>query len=183
MNATGDSGQPTWGAVHKLLHWLVAAAVLVQLYLGFELGDLADEDPARPETLRLHATVGLTILVLMVARLAWRLTHPVPPPPATLGPRLARASRAVHLTFYAALLILPVSGLLLVASSGNPVPLAGGLSLPGFGPAADALRGALWYLHASVAIATSILVLVHVGAAVRHAVLRDGTVSRMLPGG
>jgi len=182
MNRAHDAHQPRWTSVHKLLHWIVAVAVILQLALGFELGDLADEDPERTEVLRLHATTGVTILALMLVRLGWRLTHAVPAPPATLGPALSRGARAIHLAFYVSLIVLPVSGLLLVAASGNRVPLLGA-DLPGFGPASDALRTTLWYVHAVFAIATSVMVLGHIGAALRHALLRDGTFSRMLPWG
>jgi cytochrome b561 len=182
----GDSRNGTavrWTALHKLLHWAVAGAVFAQLYLGFQLDDLADEDPARVRILAWHATTGTIILALMLARLAWRLSHPVPPPPGTLGPRLARAAVIAHRAFYVLLLLLPVSGLALVASAGQTVPLAGGLALPGFGPLGEAARAGLWYLHTGAALATCVLLLGPLAAAVRHGLLRDGTVSRMLPGG
>ena len=180
MNASQDIGGSRWTIVHQLLHWLVAAAVIYQLTLGFDLGDLADDDPQRLTVLRLHATTGITILVLMLLRLGWRLTHDTLPPPTGLGPRLATGARIIPRAFYVALLVLPVSGLLLVAASSDRVPLLG-LDLPGFGPAAEWLRATLWILHTVFAIATSIMVLLHIGAALRHALLRDGTFSRMLP--
>ncbi len=181
MNDSGTAGAARWTGVHKVLHWLIAAAVLYQLSLGFDLGDLADDDPRRLEVLRLHAATGLTILVAMLVRLCWRLTHAVPPPPVTLGPTAARLSLGVHRAFYVVLLALPVSGFLLLAASAERVPLPG-FDLPGFGPADRALRATLWWTHAVLAITASLMVLGHIGAAVRHAVLRDGTFSAMLPG-
>ena len=180
MNASQDTGSRRWTIVHQLLHWLVAAAVIYQLTLGFDLGDLADDDPQRLALLRLHATTGVTILVLMLLRLGWRLSHEVLPPPTSLGPKLAAGARIIHRAFYVALLMLPVSGLLLVAASSDHVPLVG-FDLPGFSPTPEWLRTTLWILHAVFAIATSIMVLLHIGAALRHAFLRDGTLSRMLP--
>lgn len=181
MNTSTDGGQATWTTVHKLLHWVIAVAVIYQLSLGFGLGDLANDDPQRLEVLRLHATLGLTILVLMLVRLGWRLTHSVPAPPGALSSALARAAHAVHIAFYVALLILPLSGLLLVAASGETIPLVGS-DLSGFGPLGDTLRATLWYVHATFAIAVSLMVLGHIGAAIHHAFKRDGTFSRMLPG-
>jgi cytochrome b561 len=181
MNISTDAGHSGWTTVQKLLHWVIAAAVIYQLSLGFGLDDFADDDPQRLEVVRLHATLGLTILVLMLVRLGWRLTHAIPSPPMTISPTLARAARAIHLAFYVALIILPLSGLLLVAASGETVPLVG-TDLPGFGPASDTLRATLWYVHATFAIAISLMVLGHIGAAVHHAFKRDGTFSRMIPG-
>jgi cytochrome b561 len=106
--STSPAATPArWTALHKLLHWAVAAAVLAQLWLGFQLDDLAEDDPERLRTLALHASTGLLVLALMLVRLPWRLSHPVPPPPATLGPRLARASVIAHRAFYVLLLVLP----------------------------------------------------------------------------
>ena len=102
-------------------------------------------------------------------------------PPAVLSPAMARAAGIAHVAFYVTLLVLPLSGLALVASGGDRIPLLG-LDLPGFGPSGDLLRSSLWVVHVAFAIATSILVLVHIAAAVRHAMRRDGTFSRMLPG-
>lgn len=175
-----DKSQSEWTTVHKLLHWIVAAAVILQLALGFQLDDLAAGDPQRIEVLRQHATLGITVLVLMLIRLAWRVTHPVPSPPATLSPRAAAAAIAVHRVFYIALLVLPLSGLALVAASGDRVPVLGG-NLPGFGAAPDSVRGVFWFVHIAFALAVSLLVLGHMGAAIVHAVKRDGTFSRMLP--
>jgi len=165
--------------VQKLLHWVVAAAVIYQLSLGFGLDDLADEDPERLEVLRLHATLGITIFALMLVRLGWRLTHAVPSPPSNLSPSLARAARVVHLGLYAALLLLPLSGLLHVVISHDYVPLLG-VDLPGLGTHGKVAAG-MFYMHKALAIAISLMVIGHVGAAIRHAFLRDGTLSRMLP--
>ena len=180
MNVSTDAGRAQWTKVQKLLHWVIAAAVIYQLSLGFGLDDFADEDPERLEVLRLHATLGITILALMLVRLGWRLTHAAPAPPSNLSPTLARAARAIHLGLYVALLVLPLSGLLHVAVSHDRVPLLG-TDLPGFGPSHGKLGAALWYVHAAFAIAISLMVIGHVGAAIRHAFLRDGTLSRMLP--
>lgn len=168
-----------WTTVQKVLHWVIAAAVIYQLSLGFGLDDFADEDPERIEVLRLHATMGITIFALMLVRVGWRLTHAAPSPPSNLSPMLARAARATHLGLYAALLVLPLSGLLHVVITHDHVPLLGA-DLPGLG-AHGKVGAALWYVHAAFAIAISVMVIGHVGAAIRHAFLRDGTLSRMLP--
>jgi len=179
MKLPTDTGGAGWTTVQKLLHWVVAAAVIYQLSLGFGLDDFADEDPERLEVLRVHATLGIAIFGLMLVRLGWRVTHAVPSPPSNLSPTLARAAHAVHLALYVALLALPLSGLLHVAITHDHVPLLG-VDLPGFG-AHGKVGSALWYMHAAFAIAISLMVIGHIGAAIRHAFLRDGTLSRMLP--
>ncbi len=155
----------------------------MQLSLGFDLGDLADDDPGRGEALRTHASLGVAILLLMLFRLAWRLSHEVPSPPETVSPTLQRLALYVHRTFYLLILIMPVSGYLLVSASGAPVPLIG-IELANAPITGKATRAALWYTHAVCGITISILFIAHTAAALHHAaILKDGTLRAMLPGG
>jgi len=170
-----------WTSTHKFLHWTVAVAVVVQLSLGFDLGDLADDDPGRADALRTHASLGVTILFLMLYRLAWRLSHEVPSPPQTLSPAFQRLSLYAHRAFYLLILAMPVSGYLLVSASGQSVPLIG-IELPDAPITGKAARAALWYTHAVCGITISLLIIAHTGAALRHAfILKDGTLRAMLP--
>jgi cytochrome b561 len=170
-----------WTGTQKFLHWAVAVAVVVQLSLGFDLGDLADDDPGRVDALRTHASLGVAIFVLMVFRLAWRLSHDVPSPPETLSPMFQRAALYAHRAFYVLILIMPVSGYLLASASGEPVPLIG-IELANAPVTGKAARAALWYTHAACGITISLLFIAHTGAALRHAViLKDGTLRAMLP--
>ena len=116
MKLSTDAGRAGWTNVQKLLHWVIAAAVIYQLSLGF---------------------------TLMLVRLGWRLAHAAPSPPSNLSPMLARAARATHLGLYAALLLLPLSGLLHVVITHDHVPLLG-TDLPGFG-AHGKVGTALWW--------------------------------------
>ena len=85
-----------YGAVAMTLHWVLAAAILFMLWLGLTMTSLDETDPRTFPLFQLHKSIGLTILTLSVARLAWRLAHPVPPLSATM-PRWERVSaRAVH---------------------------------------------------------------------------------------
>ena len=92
------------------LHWLTVVLVLTQLYLGFTFADMA-RGPARSELFTWHKTVGATILVLSLIRLAWRLMHKPPPFPESL-PRWERIAAVWnHRAFYLLLIALPLTGL------------------------------------------------------------------------
>jgi len=74
-----------WGAVAQLLHWTIVALIITQ----FTLATLFDDLPPGAKKLALlarHKSVGITILMLAVLRLAWRWTNPTPPLPDTLKP-------------------------------------------------------------------------------------------------
>lgn len=150
-------------------HWLVVALVVVQLLSHDAMEDYWDyvEDgeagwlPTEPIAF-LHAASGATILVLMLVRVALRLRYGAPPPPADLGPLVRLGAHASHFALYALLLALPLSG----ASA----------LLFAWDDAAD--------LHSSLTLALWVLVALHIGAALYHAVIRrDGVFKRIfIPG-
>ncbi|MDI1365430.1 MAG: cytochrome b/b6 domain-containing protein, partial [bacterium] len=86
-----------------IIHWLIAAAILFQIILGWRAGD-GPKGATTFALYQLHKSIGITILLLSLARLAWRLVNP--PPPAPIGqPRWEQiASRIVHVGFYVILI-------------------------------------------------------------------------------
>ena len=118
----------------------------------------------------------------MVVRLAWRLTHPVPPVPADLSPALATLSRATHNLLYAVLIVLPLLGWANASSRGWAVKLFGVAPLPSLVAKGSLLGHSLGDVHATLATALLAIVALHVSGAFYHAVvLKDRTLQRMLP--
>ncbi len=128
----------------------------------------------------LHKSIGLTIALLIVLRLAWRIKHTPPALPAALPRWQARAAGINHFLLYAALLIQPLVGYLGSSFSGYPVKYFG-ISVPGWGWNSPPLKDFLSEVHLALAWLISALVLLHVAAAIAHLVKRDGVFQRMLP--
>ncbi len=161
-------------------HWVIAALVLFNLWLGL----FHDALPRDWKVMPVHKSVGITILALSVARLGWRLTHKPPHLPDRMPGWEKAAAKAVHAIFYALLLILPLTGWLF---SSNPeklrpfqwfylfdVPLL---------PATAALARTAKEAHEVLGYAMAALVAIHIAAALRHHfLLRDRVLARMLPG-
>jgi cytochrome b561 len=106
-------------AVAIVLHWAIAAAVLFMLPLGFimhERAEHGDASQALFEAYQLHKSIGLTVLVLTLVRLAWRLTHRPPPLPEVMPAWEKLAARATHWGFYVLTLALPLTGWLYVSA-------------------------------------------------------------------
>jgi len=101
-------------------HWVIAAAIVIQILLGLRMG--SGHSATTYALFQLHKSIGITILVLSLGRLGWRLVNP--PPPAPLGqPRWERiASHVVHWGFYVAMIGLPLTGWLIVSSSRTNIP-------------------------------------------------------------
>lgn len=177
-----------YGVVAIVLHWLTAAAV-IGLYAAGQI--MTDMKPslAQFELYQWHKSLGITVLVLTVLRLVWRLVNPVPALPPGMPAWQRRAARASHWAFYALLLATPLAGWAMVSASSLNIPtLLYGLvelpHIPQIAGAADkqALEALFKTAHALLANAMAALFLVHAGAAVYHHFrLRDAVLLRMLP--
>jgi len=152
------------------LHWTIAALIIVQLYLGFTFHRLLPPGPERMEFLTWHKTVGALILVLTLVRLAVRLMNPPPPYPVELPRWERRAAVWMHRAFYFLLIVIPLTGLVAVSgkADGPTTSLVGGLQLPVI-PGISEDNGELsGDLHILLVWATILLVVLHVGAALKH---------------
>ncbi len=160
-------------------HWLIAILVVAQFAWGWWMIGIP-KDPVGPRVnaFNLHKSVGLTILVLMMLRLAWRAAHPAPKLPPM--PRWqARVARTTHVALYAALLVQPLVGYLGSEVSGYPVKYFG-LTLPRWAGKHEALKEFLSLVHLVMSWAIAALVTLHVAGALKHAIVeRDGLLARM----
>ena len=105
------------------LHWLIALAVIFMLFWGRYMTDLPKGSFERLEAFQLHQSIGLTILMLTLIHIIWRLKHPVPPQPAGLKAWEATLRRATHVGFYVLLIIIPLSGWSVASTSSLGVPI------------------------------------------------------------
>ncbi len=165
----------------RLFHWVVAALLVMQITIALVLPLIlpkADED----RLTAWHLSVGSTILLVMLLRLAWRLTHTPPPPPADLPPSLRRLSRATHWAFYAILVALPILGWTAASAFGATVRLFGLIPLPALVAPDKPFAEKIGDVHATVAFVLLALIALHVAGALYHAFIkRDGVIRRMLP--
>jgi cytochrome b561 len=173
--------RPGYGTTAKLLHWLIVALLVVQYLIGWFMPDIhGGMDPGTP--MFAHVSIGMTILVLIVLRLVWRLTHPVAPESSL--PRWQRlGGEAVHWALYVLVFLTTVSGWLFVTARGWLVQLYSVVPLPLLG-AKDAVLVSLdarGHWHQVFEYALLAFIGVHVAAALVHAlVYRDGVMRRML---
>lgn len=171
--------QPGYDAVAQTLHWLT----LILLILQFGLAWSAPDHLSSPDTLvSLHLSFGLVVLIVALARLAWRLTHPGPALPSDL-PRWQRiGSQAIQILLYVLLMMLPVLGWFWAGERGWTVSLFGLVTLPDLVSQGSAFGRFAGNLHGLLSNVLLALVGVHVLGALYHAVFRrDGVMQRMLP--
>jgi cytochrome b561 len=170
-----------WGVVAQSLHWIIVALVIVQ----FTLALLADDLPPGVRKLALlarHKSFGLTILALVVLRLAWRAANPRPELPGTLKPYERVLARGTHGLFYVLLITMPLTGWMMSSARGFPVSWFGFFQLPDLVPRNRALYEALLTTHETLAWVLVAVVSLHVLAALKHHfMLKDDVLRRMLP--
>lgn len=166
----------------RLLHWFVAALVLIQIALGLA-SDWTSRETAR-SLLDIHVQIGLTIFALMVLRLLWRAGHKPPPLPATIDVVQQRIAKAAHTMLYLLLFVMPLSGYALWVWIGAQVRWFGSFTIPTFELAGqdEFWRSVAGYTHEYVGYALIGLILLHIAAALRHEFIeRDRLISdRML---
>jgi cytochrome b561 len=172
-----------YGAIPQILHWLTAIFVICGWLLG-QFGDDLPKGNARALGLLAHMTLGQCVIALLVARLAWRMANPPPPPEKTpLGRLLEMAAKLSHFTLYALLLAVPFVGIVVQLKRGDALPIFGVWDVASPWPTDRALAKSILKVHEYLADALLILAGVHsVAALVHHWVFRDRTLLRMLPG-
>ncbi|MCB2114389.1 MAG: cytochrome b [Parvularculaceae bacterium] len=174
------------------LHWLIAILLVGQLAGGFYMHGLPKEQAElKFELYQLHKSFGVTILFLTLIRLGWRLTHRAPALPDAMAAWEKAAARGAHAGFYVLLVALPLAGWLVVSASpladSVPTYLFGVIPwphLPFFEGVEDrrALSHEIAEIHEYLAFAMIALIVLHLGAALKHQFInRDGVLGRMLP--
>lgn len=170
-------------------HWLMAAAVLYQLYSGWTMQRYL-VGAEKLEAYRLHSEIGLTLLLFGLARLCWRLAVPGPINDADRQGWRTTVAHVIHIAFYSLFAILPLSGWALWSAiqPAEPLYLAGLVPVPGMPFYALSPEWQRWVMDASLTIHVSGVVLLsllvpgHAGAAIKHHFWdRDDVFEGMLP--
>lgn len=171
--------QAQYSAGAVLLHWAIALALVCELVLGFTM----PHDISGFALIQLHKSVGITILMLTLVRLGWRVTNR--PPPAVEPGFKGLLSKTVHVLLYGLMIGLPLTGWAMVSSDPVRIPtlLFGTIPWPHL-PLQAGLNEAMENSHEILGWIAAALIVLHVAAALRHQVLlRDGLFRRMAPGG
>jgi cytochrome b561 len=164
-----------------ILHWLVVLLIFAAFPLGLYMHDL----PLSPYKLRLysyHKWIGITVLMLAVIRLSWRIGHRPPGMPESMPNWEKLAAQATHYALYLLIFAIPVSGWLMSSALGFKVVWLGVLPLPDLVGKSKELGELLHEVHETLNYMMLGLVLAHIGAALKHHFLEhDDILTRMLP--
>ena len=164
----------------RLLHWSMAVMIITMLFIGVGMVSTTTEAYAR--LVAIHKPLGAAILVLVLIRLGVRLTHKPPPLPSDLPAWQRYAATLSHWLLYALMLLMPLIGWAMLSAGGYPVTLVEGLQLPAIAPRDPQLFAWLRGVHRYFALLLFATSLLHLAAALFHALIRrDNVLSSMLP--
>lgn len=172
---TGASDR--YNRVARALHWIIAALIIGNLAGGLLHDALEDVINLMP----LHKASGMTVLALSLARIAWRFTWRAPAYPAEMSGLEVFAARATHGVFYALMLAMPVTGWIMSSAGKYPLSWFGLFDLPKLPVSRDDPLYAIGRGgHELLGWMFLALVILHVGAALRHHfILKDNVLRRM----
>lgn len=183
------TSENTYSRTARWLHWTLALLIIFML-IG---GKLMENIPRDNTSLRIavygwHKTFGIVILVLSFARLFWRLGHKPPPLPAHMPNWEKLAAKFTHIFFYVFMIAMPLIGWAITSTSRYPskifqiIPLP---ALPGLGNLGDKrteMNELFENAHEKLAFLAFVLILLHVGAALKHQYKdKDDVLARMIP--
>ncbi len=183
--------QSRYNGVAMSLHWLIAALIVTNIGLAWYFNGLTGLPKTPP--IQLHKSIGITVLLLSLTRLAWRLASPPPALPDPVEGWQRMAAGLVYLLFYVVMIGMPLSGWALSSASvmirSRPIMLFGLVHWPAIAPLASLppaqmkqAHDSFITVHSLLALLAYALIVLHVGAALRHFfLLKDGVMGRMVP--
>ncbi len=170
-----------YGAAAKWLHWLIALMVFGLIGVGLYMV----EQRISPQTIRLymtHKSIGLTVLLLMLLRVGYRIKNRPPALPVATPRWQKVAAHISHIGLYTLLFAMPISGWLMNSASGFPMKYFGLFRVPNLIARDQAQLDFFKAAHGYMAWTLIALIAVHVMAAMQHHFInRDTILRRMLP--
>ena len=175
------TGKDRYSTGSMILHWGIALLILVQVLLVTAAE--ANEGTTAREYIGLHKAVGLTILLLTLVRIGWRLAHPIAPLPAKTPAWQTWAARITHVLFYAILIGMPLGGWAASSAAGRDIDWFGLFNWPLLPlPLDRALAGQFMDMHELAGKLLYGLIALHLLGALKHAFTDgDNTLRRMVP--
>jgi cytochrome b561 len=170
-----------YGAVSQIFHWIIAALIVVQFALAWSAEDLPN-GLHKLALLARHKSFGMTILMLAILRLLWRLTHTAPPLPDGMSRWQRLGARITHVALYTLLFIMPLTGWMMSSAKNYAVSWFGLFTWPNLVGKNEAAFNFLRATHDTLSNLLFAVAVLHILAALKHHFWnRDDVLVRMLP--
>lgn len=152
----------------RLLHWTLAVLIIVMLAAGFIIAGMNGKvNPSKYTLLMLHESFGVIILLLLLWRMALRISTYMPPFPAKIAPIYRKLAKPTHYILYFFMLIMPLSGALGSMLNGYNVKFFG-LNLPNLMPLDKPLGSSIFEIHEIAPYIFIGFIVLHLAAFIKH---------------
>jgi len=176
-----QNSPPRYSALAKLFHWVIAGLIVIQ----FVLARMAEDLPLGAHKLALlarHKSFGMTVLMLAILRLLWRLKNPPPELPAGMTPLERTLARGTHIVFYVLLFTMPLTGWTMSSAKNYSVSWFGLFTWPNLIAKNESAFNFLKATHDTLSNVLFAVAVLHILAALKHHFWnRDNVLLRMLP--
>ncbi len=171
-----------YGSLSIGMHWLMVL-LIVAVYACIELREFFPKDSDPRNALKMwHFMLGLSVFALVWIRLLMRVMQITPSIEPEPGAKQELAAKLIHLALYLLMIGMPLSGWIMLSAAGKPIPFFG-LSLPPLIAENRDLAKSIKEVHEAIGSTGYFLIGVHAAASLfHHYILRDNTLTRMLPG-
>ena len=169
MNSISQSYYYTRTA--QILHWVMAIIFIIAWCIGFYSGNFLSYDADgsfKGVVITLHKNIATVLIFLLVVRLFWRYTHPVPQLPDTMSTTMKTLAHLGHFALYCMLIALPLTGALFSWSAGHPVPVLYLFEIPRLIEPNQAVLAIVKPLHIYLSWGAALLIVGHAMAALKH---------------
>jgi len=172
----------TWGSLSKTFHWLIVLLIINQWLIAERADEL--KGLAKLEALAWHKSFGMTILMLAVLRLVWRLVNPTPELTTETKPWERVLANISHLLLYALIFAMPLTGWMMSSAKNYPVSWFKLFQFPDLVAPAEQTFHQMHDLHHLLFKVLVGVALLHVAGALKHHFIdRNDVLKRMLPFG
>jgi cytochrome b561 len=172
----------SWGSLTKALHWVIVILIINQWWIAERAEEL--KGLAKLQTLGLHKSFGMTILMLAIVRLLWRWMNPVPDLSAETKPWERVLAKVSHVLLYALIFAMPLTGWMMSSARNFPVSWFKLFQFPDLVAPADQTFHLMHDTHHLLfKVLVGVAVLHAAGALKHHFIDRNDVLKRMLPFG
>ncbi len=181
VSPTAQHTSTRYGAVTQAIHWITALVVVAAFVYGPGGSEQRVYAPARDLDRQLHETLGMTVFVLVIARVLWRAVDIRPDPPP-VSRWMGRAATAVQVTLYVLLFAVPLTAIFGAWLEGHPLTLLQGVQVASPIGTSHQLGTTLASVHGWLGDTILYVAGLHAAAGLfHHFVVKDGVLMSMLP--
>ncbi|HEX3916482.1 MAG TPA: cytochrome b [Caulobacteraceae bacterium] len=174
--------QPRYSPLNQALHWVTALCMLAILPLAWVMVNAKEGTAASAAMFNWHKTLGAIVLLVTLFRIVWRFIDKPPAYPPAVARWEQRIAHTIYWLFFAALIWMPVTGLLGSVYGGHPTRLFNLVPTPQLLAPDKGLSHLFTGLHLAGQWAIYALICLHLAAVAMHLIWRrDGVLGRMLP--